>query len=96
MSFLQNFIKERTIKKIANCNKMIEYHQQKIIALQKCIEELESCLDVVLQSHPSFMVSYSENYTQPIEKHRETISLSFGEIQYWETLKAELTKQLES
>lgn len=96
MSFLQNFIKERTIKKIANCNKMIEYHQQKIVASQKCIEELKSCLDSVLQFHPGFVVSYSKDYTRPIENHRETISLSLGEIQYWETLKAELTKQLES
>ncbi len=75
MNFLHKIQRKRNIKRLAYLNQKIEYCHETIDATQKCINNLEIGLKRVL-SHPSpvFVVCYSSDYTNPIEKHLEKLS----------------------
>lgn len=96
MNFLHKIQRKRNIKRLAYLNQKIEYCHETIDATQKCINNLEIGLKRVL-SHPSpvFVVCYSSDYTNPIEKHLEKLSCARAELKYWESLKCELIALME-
>lgn len=91
----KNFIRKRLIQKIAKCNKMITYYEQKVTSGILNIKNLEDSLHQYL-SNGLFYSYYTNDYVISIEKHREKISSALGEIEYWQTILDSLAKQLET
>lgn len=107
MSFFKNFIRKRQIKKLSECNRWITYYTKTAESAQKCADEFQKVLDKHHSIKPKDSDNYCKSETgiywlninakafiKEIAENTEIANSSLGKIEYWQTIKKELLKQL--